>query len=359
MTRGNLATLTSIMQSYDNLLTQDNSTRRIFAAMKARLYSVLFLFVLTLSLFSCEKAEKPVVLPPAGESQMSTVDMGEQYENQIFFSFETNQIVKTSPVYSWDLAFQSDGCHVFMNGGKNIFVYNTHLTDPLLVTDASNVPNKSWLFDSPCGLPDSTALADWRLPNGTSKNEIFIANLTDGNFKKFVILSMDAQSFVMAYGNIDAFVLDTIVIPKFQDYNFTYFSFDNGGQLVQPEPPKNSWDIVFTRYRYVYYDLDNFTYLVSGVLLNPNNTSAMVDSINHFNNIQFDNSFLPQMSSNRDVIGFDWKKYNFDNGKYEVKTTKNYVVRNQQNHFWKIHFLDFYNNNGVKGSPSFEFERIQ
>lgn len=359
MTRGNLALLTAIMIAYDNLLTQDNSTRRIFAAMKARLHSVLFLFVLTVFLFSCEKAEKPVVLPPAGQTLMSVVTMGEQYENQVFFSFETNQIVKTSPVNSWDLAFQSDGCHVFMNGGKNIFIYNTHLIDPILVVDASNVPNKDWQFDSPCGLPDSTALADWQWTDGTSKNEIYIAKIADDDFKKFVLLSSDAQSFHLAYGNIDALQLDTIVIPKFQDYNFTYFSFDNGGQLLQPEPPKSTWDIVFTRYRYVYYDLDNFTYLVSGVLLNPSNTMAMGDSINHFNAIQFDSNLLPQMSNKRDVIGFDWKKYNFDNGKYDVKTTKSYVVRNQQNHYWKIHFLDFYDNNGVKGSPSFEFERIQ
>ena len=65
------------------------------------------------------------------------------------------------------------------------------------------------------------------------------------------------------------------------------------------------------------------------------------------------------LSNQRDVIGFDWKRYNFTTSLYETDLSKVYIVKTQRNEFWKIHFIDFYNANGLKGSPSFEFERIQ
>src|SRR5690606_16212037 len=100
-------------------------------------------------------------------------------------------------------------------------------------------------------------------------------------------------------------------------------------------------------------------YVVTGVLLNPHNTSAITDSLTFFQNIAFNASSLQtSLSNRRDIIGFDWKKYNFTTGNYEADLKKCYIVRTQQNEYWKIHFIDFYNINGVKGSPSFEFERI-
>lgn len=125
-----------------------------------------------------------------------------------------------------------------------------------------------------------------------------------------------------------------------------------------PDPPKTDWDIVFTRYRYIYYSLNNFPYLVSGVLSNPYNTWVSPDSVNNFTAI---NAPAPPntYTNKRDVIGFDWKNYNFDNGRYEVRKEKNYIIRTQENAEWKLHFLDFYSTTGMKGSPMFEFERIR
>ncbi len=324
--------------------------------------SLLIILTFVLLLTSCEKVESPVVLPVKGGTDLFRVDMGEEYENQIFFDFSTRQVVMTSKVNSWDLAFDADpkGYHVFMNGGKNIFITNTHTHNPAEITamKASAVADSCWKFDAPSGMTDSTGLGEWRDGAGNSKKEVFIVKFHDGTYKKIILLDVNNASYTMAYGDIASTTLDTIEIPKDPTYNYAYFSFANNGKLVLPEPPKESWDIVFTRYRYIYYDLNNFPYSVNGVLLNPFNTAAAADSVTAFSDITYSNATPPNFSTHRDVIGWDWKLYNFNTGMYEVKPWKNYVLKSRTGYYWKLHFVDFYGPTGMKGSPSFEFERI-
>lgn len=327
--------------------------------------SVWIILVFLSSVFgACEKPETPITLPPKGNAQVDRVDMGEDYENQIFYSLQNQQAVFTSKVSSWDLAFETDanGFHVFINGGENLFIYNTHKTDIASVKtgDAVALADTTWDFDAPCGLKDSTAVGDWSDSYGNSKMEIYMLKFSDNTYKKFVIKSVNNYNYVLAFGDIEANTLDTIVVPKDEQYNYSFFSFNNGGTIVYPEPPKNSWDIVFTRYRYIYTDLNNFPYLVNGVLLNPYNTYALADSSVTFPTLSYNASLSASAYSNhRDVIGFDWKMYNFNTGMYQVNPNKCYIVLNQNNQYWKIHFLDFYSPTGVKGSPSFEYVRIQ
>jgi hypothetical protein len=307
---------------------------------------------------SCEKSETPVKLPPAGSAQQTKIDLGEDYEDQIFFDFETGKEVMMSKVSSWDLAFEAsaDGYHVFINGGRNIFINHTNSFVPSSVTSADQVSPEQWQADASCGLPDSTCIGEWVDSYGASKNEVYIVKIDPVTFMKLVLVSVDHNEYVIKYGDIGATELTTLTIPKDNQFNFTYFSFSDGGKIVSPEPPKDTWDIVFTRYRIVYYDLNNFPYLVSGVLLNPNNTTASADSVLGFDTLTYNNGYA--FSNHRDVIGFDWKMYNFTSGRYEVKPNKCYLVKTRKNQYWKIHFLGFYSNAGLKGSPSFEFERV-
>ena len=287
--------------------------------------------------------------------------MGEDYQNQVFFDFESGTIVKTSQTNSWDLAFESGGDHVFINGGKGLYVYNTHETDASFFTNAYFVQQQQWQYDAACGLPDSTAVGVWRSRTGASKGEVFLVKMNDETFRKFVIVRADADQVTLAHGVIDAQQLDTVMIPKNTDYNYSYFSLEKG-VVLQPEPPKATWDIVFTRYRHIYYDLQNFPYLVTGALINPYETSGIADSSMTWEEIDYDDVANHQFSNFRNVIGYDWKKFVFDNntgGKYHVLSHKNYIIRTSSGNVWKLRFLDFYSPDGVKGYPSFEYERIQ
>ncbi len=313
---------------------------------------------------SCEKADIPVVLPEKGEAEYAIVEMGEEYTYQLFYDFETASVVNVSRIDSWDLAFDAspDGIHVFMNGGSDVLVYNTHEKDFHKVTKGLSRLSDEWEYDAPCLLKDSTAIGDWTDGSNLSKGEVYVIQLNPTNnanyLKKIRLVTVSSTEYVMEYGDIEDQAAQVIRIPKDERYTYAYFSFKDGGKVVQPDPPKDTWDIVFTRYRHIYRHLDNFKYIVSGVLLNPYKTSAFEDSTKGYAAIEGDWIIAETYSNHRDVIGFDWKKYDLDKGDYSVNQDKTFVIKNRRNHYWKLHFLDFYNAQGIKGSPSFEFERL-
>jgi hypothetical protein len=332
--------------------------------MKILRISVLFI-ALGLLVASCEKKEQPITLPEKGKAEVARVDMGEDYTDQIFFDLETNSIVTTSVASSWDLAFEAGavGSHIFLNGSNDIFVYNTHTSDINNVTLPANLTDKDWAMDSPHGEPSATAIGECFNTSGISKNEVYIVKLNPtlfpDTFKKIMLVSVDPGKYVMMYGDLKGGEVKNITITKDDNYNFTYFSFNEGGNVVHPEPPKNTWDIVFTRYRHIYVDLDNFPYLVSGVLLNPYNTTAHKDTTAGYQKLDINTISHVNLSAQRDIIGFDWKIYDFDKSRYSIDPEKAYIIKTRKNQYWKLHFLDFYSDKGVKGSPSFEFERLQ
>lgn len=176
-------------------------------------------------------------------------------------------------------------------------------------------------------------------------------------YKKIQLVAVTDKDYILSYADLESDDVKTITLPKASDYNYTYFSFKTG--IVQPEPPKDTWDIVFTRYRYIYYIDGIFPYMVSGGLLNPYNTTGVADSSVAFENMSSD--ILPKLafSNFRDVIGFSWKLYNIEKQKYFINPKRIFIIRNRQGHYWKMHFLDFYSKEGVKGSPTFEYERFQ
>ncbi len=62
--------------------------------------------------------------------------------------------------------------------------------------------------------------------------------------------------------------------------------------------------------------------------------------------------------SNVDVIGYSWKEYNFGSSTYEVDPSKNYIIKTTEGMYYKIHFIDFYNDQGDKGTPVFETQLL-
>lgn len=317
---------------------------------------------------SCEKQEQPITLPDKTGSEHMVVHMGEDYTDQLFFDFESKSIVYTSPTRSWDLAFETgpSDYHVFMNGGgTGVFVYNTHETDMTKVLLPPHIKDNEWQFDQSCGTNDSTGIGEWQ-SGGKSKSEVYIVKLDPtfypDTFRKIQIISVSDENYVLSYAGLRETTNKTIVIPKNPDYNYAYFSFSENGRLVNPEPPKHTWDIVFTRYRYNYHYLNNFTYPVTGVLTNPYRTVTAKDTTTSYEAIDAQHLLKLKFSDHRDVIGFDWKDFKLDRpqgvSQYIIHKHKIYIIKNRKGGYYKLRFLDFYYQ-GVKGSPSFEFERIQ
>lgn len=331
---------------------------------------VLALFILFSYIFAaCEKPEQPIQLPAKGSSQHAQIHMGSDYHDQVFFDLERNQVVHTSGITSWDLAFEAseNGFHIFMNGATGTLAYNTHMSSIAAVTTAPNINENEWLFDDPNGLPDGTGIGDWRSGGNyqISKNEVYIiridsptATLTYKLYKKLRIQAATDQAYYIEVCDLNSDKPRNFVINKDPDYSRVYFTFSNGGAALQCDPPKDRYDFVFTRYRYVYRDLNNYTYSVNGALLNPYQTAAAADSTSGYENIT--DATVPGMtfSNARDIIGWDWKEYSLKDKKYTIFKNKCYVIRTRKDQYYKLHFLNFYDDAGNVGSPSFEYERL-
>lgn len=319
--------------------------------------AVLLFCVLTFS--ACEKKELPVPLHDPGAVTTATVNMDVSYKWQLYYNLNTNSIVSQNLKTAWDIAFECTptGYHILLNSSKAMFALNTHKSNAGTVSYADTAgfgSNKRW--DAVNGSMDSTAIGDWR-----SHTDVYILDRgydehgTALGFEKLQLLSVNDSCYSIMFSSLADTSVISLTIRKDSTYNFTFLSFDNGGQVVTIEPPKNSWDIVFTQYTEVFYN-PVMPYIVTGCLLNRYHTVAAVDSSNHFSEIGYSHTKNYQFSTAVNAIGYNWKSYS--GTQYTVNSAKNYIIQNSAGAYYKLHFIDFYNSAGAKGNPKWEYQRL-
>jgi hypothetical protein len=339
---------------------------------------LLTLSVVSLFLSSCFREDDKIVLAPPGGAVVAGVALGSEYQNQVFYSLR-NGTVLTNDMRAWDLAFESsaDGYHVWVNGGKDgkAATFNSNNYEA-----STTVAGADWRWDESSWKSDSTAIGDWRqsvsrLPTPynsvlrTDNDDVLsrrvylidrgAAYTDDARYRKIVFQRYDETSYTIRYGTLDNAFTDSLVLNKNTQEAYTYFTFDNGGESIAMEPGIGTWDFVFTRYRHIfYYPQQTIPYVLNGVLLNPNGIMAALDSITPYDQITLDFATQTPLSAQRNIIGFNWKYYDFTAQFYVVKPHFSYVVRDRQGYYWKLRFLDFYNDQGEKGYPKFEYQRL-
>lgn len=321
---------------------------------------IIFIPILLL-LNSCLKKEPLWKLPPPGNEIVTQIDMGETYNTTIFFKFKTNTQIQRD-INTFHIAFESNtkGYRVKINGGINVQVYNTHSTDFSKAFNTSTSNN--WSFDLPNGNMDSTAIGNW-LSDTTaylSKNEVYVIDLGTNavpKYKKLVLQNVTDTSYTLKHANLDNSNMQLSTLKKSTTATFTYFNLSTN-TTVNYEPAPLDYDIIFTKYKHIFYeDGTVIPYSVNGALLNPKSTAA-----SKIKNLTFDslsiadaNEFI--YSTAADIIGHNWKYFDLDKNKYNIIPNL-YVVKDCEGVLWKLEFIDFYNEAGIKGAPKFRFQRL-
>ena len=332
--------------------------------MKPFLLSIFSCSAFILLLASCERKELPVPLyQPDPTTRTDSVDMNIDYRYQIFYSLDDNRIVSKNLKTDWDLGFESSstGINIILNGSKAMFAMPVPKPNLELVhmTDTAGFgANKRW--DAPSGNHDSTAFSGWI--NSTNSSYVidrgYAVDGTRLGFYRMRILSVDESQYQILVSKMENdTVIQTVSIPKNPACNYTYFSFD-GNKVVTIEPPMVDWDLQFTVYTHTFYDPSYMSYSVTGCLINPYNTEAARTASADFDVIDKTILNTTALTKARNAIGYDWKDYNFDLGKYAADPRKNYVVRTQSGKLYKLHFIDFSNAAGIKGNPKFEYKEL-
>jgi hypothetical protein len=327
-------------------------------------YLFITLFIL-LSLPSCFKEEEMVPPHEQGDLTEGAAAIGSSYENQVYFDLSENKEVSSNNLSVWDLSFESSsgGWTIRLNSAKFMLAGNSFDTafSATLVQEDLDM-----LFDKSDGNPDSTAIGAWfELSEDSiwSHSHVYLVDRGSDDlgqslgFKKvqFDILGND---FIIRYADPDNSGDTLVRIGRDPSMDQVYFSFDTGIREIAPRP--ELWSLLFTKYTtmLVTDEGDDYPYLVVGVLLNPNGVIAALDTTHNF--MDLDGSVLPELEFTRrsDVIGYEWKDYNFDDGVYTIVPGLNYVIRDRDGFYYKLRFVDFYNDLGVKGYPKFEFVRL-
>lgn len=344
-----------------------------------KLLYILYSFSL-LALTSCEKQEQAYVLPlrdtttTAHPILKGVTNIGPNYDDAVFFSLTYGSTV-TRPFNSYDLAFEAspNGFHIYLNTGKFMFACRTGSTN---ITTADTT-GKEWFVDNDHLDNDSLAINN-TYHSSTTPSQVFVIDRGKPHYlfnwterlRKIIIQEVTANSYTIIYSKYNNTSLDTFTITKDAAYSLMYFSFDNGGKMVQMAPEKNQWDFVFTRYTHTYYDEPIGSpyryYLVNGGGLNNrwNGVTGTIikDSLPYyipFSAFTFTDCANHTFGENADVIGFSWKEYDFNSSSYLIVPNKYFVIKDVSGVYYKILFKDFYNSQtGEKGYITFDYQQI-
>lgn len=314
--------------------------------------------LLALLATGCIKDELPVPAHPRGDARQVQVCMGSGYQDQVWYDPAQDAVVATNPKTAWDLAFTSDpdDWRVWLNGANLMTVWNTGQTDITLSTDTTGMAAQARI-DAASGEPDSTAFGDWR-----NADDVYVVHRGFNAFgaslglRKLQFIAEDADAYVFRTAALDGSEEQEFQVPRDPTRWYTYFSLTTNS-TVAIEPPKDSWQLLFTQYTYRFHD-PYLAYLVTGVLIQPG--QARVSRIDgaDFNAVSLADTLAHPFSIHRDRIGYDWKAYSFDTNSYTVDAGQVYIVMDRQGHAYKLHFLDFYNDQGQAGCPTFELQEL-
>ena len=319
------------------------------------------LFISIVLLASCRKEEDPMDTVVLGSINLAdefglktgSIEMGSDYRFQSYYDCGTNSVVSSNIKIDWQLAFScdSDNPHVVLNSAiTNLRAAKydgefEDLIDPELL---------EFGYDLPDGSLESLVI-------GGDFENIIVLNLgldlngDEQGYAKAQVEFADGMYTVRISeldGNYDA----TFELAIDEEYNYLYLDRQLG--QMQIEPKKSEYDLLISHYLYIYDpETEPFPYMVTGVLLNPSEVQVAEVFDLPFDQIKSEHIDSYTFSSQRDIIGFDWKYFDFDEG-FLTDPSMNFIVKTTEGDYFKLHFTSFYNDEFEKGYPQYEIQKI-
>ncbi len=339
--------------------------------MRNDLKNILLLSGLMVALTSCFKEDERITPHDRGEKITATIEMTQNYKFQVYYSLHTQSVVSTNQRTDFDILFESHPNGILIRPNTANFAMVAR-TGKYQLSEVNSASGLTMQFDPSSGNPDSTVLRNWFSISGvdtTYSREVYVFDRginVEGNPIGRIKITFDSLvggTYYFTYANLNGSGLWQGMVQKQSGRNFAYYSLSQHKQ-VYPEPAKESYDLLFTQYTTMLFTNtgEQYPYLVTGVLLNQHQTEAAAIIEPAFDNIDFQRAMTANYLRKMDVIGFDWKKVIGDvssgNVTYEPLPEKVYFVRDNRGFYYKLRFIGFYNNQGEKGYPTFEFQKL-
>lgn len=332
-------------------------------------YPCALLLLLTMVVSGCFRPDVPLEpFQPTGESIVQQIDMAvfdpgindTRYHNQVFIDLGTETIT-TIDRTSWDLGFETAGSHIILNSANYMQVaYSDEKSFGEAWTDAEK-SQLAFAFDSATGNLDYTAIGDW----WNHPSRVFLIDRGYDNqlgargFQQLQIIAATEDEFVIRLANEDGSNQREVRVAIAPGTNFSHLSLDTD-QTVSVEPLQHDWDLVFGYYSYRYPD--GIPYWLTGALLNRAGvTAAFIEDENKtWESLSLQDTALVDFTQDIDEIGFDWKAYLFGPpARYVTYSNQLYLLKDTEGYYYQLRFLDFYNDEGLKGFPTMEFKLLK
>lgn len=302
----------------------------------------------------CIKDELPIPAREIGSAVVREMCLEPGYENQLWYDLATGTVQASNDKTAWDLSFEShpSGWRIRLNGSRAMWAWDRGDVPMDQPTDTTGM-TAGRRYDRPNGHPDSTAVGDWR-----SGQHVYIIDMgTDQEgasmgLRKLQVLSVDGSTYAIVTAALDGSEMQQRTIIKDPGREHTMFSFADG--VVPIEPALGTWDLVLTRFTTeVYQPIYLPYYQVTGFLISTG-TRVSKQSTDDFAAVSLSDTVAHPFTTDRNVIGYDWKTYSFVTNSYTVDPRMVYIVEDAQGYFHKLRFLDYYNQVGDVGCPRFE-----
>jgi hypothetical protein len=329
--------------------------------------ALLLILIVALVVQSCFKEDEMVTPHPRGEVKTDTIPMTENYLYQVYYSLDAGKIVPSEVKTAFDLGFEcsSSGWHVILNTSDFMKVADL---GKVVFGQPHDTAGLQLRFDKSDGNSDSTAIGKWFTIDGQdtiSNNHVYaVSRGIDelGNslgLYQVIFDSLKNSIYYFRYAPLQGGAGFSGFVTKVPEVNYSYFNLKTG-TIVNAEPPKQNYDLLFTQYTTMLYTDQGipYPYLVTGVLLNRYNVLAAMDSTTDFQTITHDEALTLTYSKSLDKIGYDWKYYNFNTGVYTIRPNLSFVVHGGSGFYFKLRFVGFYNKEGLKGYPVIEYQQI-
>ena len=339
-----------------------------------KLKNITGLLILMMMASSCFKEDDKVPPHDPGDVTTDTIALTNNYRYQVYYDLGNESIIATNEKNTWDLGFEcsSNGWHIILNTSNFMLAAKTGMTDFSIPLDTAGMHFK---YDESTGNLDSTAIGNWLefLPPDSTKSyteEVYVIDRgydEAGNLrglKKVVFMQLENDQYTFKFAKLDGSDEHTFTVIKDPAVNYICFSFDNGGQQLDLEPPSFDWDLLFTQYTTLLFtnEGDPYPYLVTGVLSNAKTIEVHQDTLLDFQTIDLNTAKGLDYSTIQDEIGYDWKDVVGDVGSgsvsYVIVPKLVYVIRDWQGFYYKLRFIGFYSNTGEKGYPTFEMQQL-
>ncbi len=304
----------------------------------------LSIVIIAALLIACEKDDSQ------GDFAEVKVTMGPDYANDVYYSLDGDQSFEV-PGTNWDIGFGTYVMNpsILINSGAGVELYELSRDTSVWYSPVDTAGMSSWtrlnnsLETWAVGAFSGNAPGGfdfgWGIYDHVSKNvngaAVYLIRLQDGALKKIFIRQKNGylNTVYFLYANTDGSdeYLVALANNPYADKEYVYYSLA-GHMVVDREPLKDSWDLLFTRY----YDY-RIPYIVTGVLTRAGVSVAKVGGVSPASA----DTTMAQFSSSFSVIGYDWKEYDMMTNQYTLADDLSYFVKTASGKVYQIYFTHF------------------